>query len=115
MPVTLSVVGSERKVTLDLPEPQANVLHEVVSWQLAKRRRGTASTKTRGTVSGTTAKMYPQKGTGAPATAATRPPSLSGAGSPSVRYLVIIAIPCPRRSASSVWPWRWRIVPIVAS
>ena len=80
MPVTLSVIGSERKVTLDLPEPQANVLHEVVSWQLAKRRRGTASTKTRGTVSGTTAKMYPQKGTGRARHGSYKAPIFVGGG-----------------------------------
>ena len=63
-PVTLDVIGSGRKVTLELPEPKETVLHEVVQWQRAKRRRGTASTKTRGTMSGSTAKIYPQKGTG---------------------------------------------------
>ena len=46
MAVTVDVVGSERKVTLDLPEPKASVLHEVVAWQLSKRRAGTAATKT---------------------------------------------------------------------
>lgn len=64
MPVTLDVIGSGRKLTLDLPEPKESVLHEVVTWQLAKRRRGTASTKTRSRVVGSTAKIYPQKGTG---------------------------------------------------
>ena len=51
-------------MTLELPEPKETVLHEVVQWQRAKRRQGTASTKTRGTMSGSTAKIYPQKGTG---------------------------------------------------
>ena len=64
MPVTLDVIGSGRKLTLDLPEPKESVLHEVVNWQLAKRRRGTAATKTRSRVVGSTAKIYPQKGTG---------------------------------------------------
>ncbi len=64
MPVTIDVVGSGRKLTLDLPEPKESVLHEVVQWQLSKRRRGTAATKTRGMMSGTTAKAYSQKGTG---------------------------------------------------
>lgn len=64
MSVTVDVVGSGRKVTLDLPEPKESVLHEVVMWQLAKRRRGTAATKTRGMITGSTAKIYPQKGTG---------------------------------------------------
>lgn len=41
-----------------------DVLSRVVGWQLAKRRAGTASTKTRGEVTATGAKMYRQKGTG---------------------------------------------------
>jgi large subunit ribosomal protein L4 len=64
MPVTIDVIGSGRKLTLDLPEPKESVLHEVVAWQLSKRRRGTAATKTRGMKTGSTAKIYPQKGTG---------------------------------------------------
>jgi large subunit ribosomal protein L4 len=64
MPVTLDVVGSGRKLTLDLPEPKESVLHEVVAWQLSKRRHGTAATKTRGMKTGSTAKIYAQKGTG---------------------------------------------------
>lgn len=64
MAVTIDVIGSDRKVTLDLPEPKESVLHEVVAWQLAKRRRGTAATKTRSMMSGSTAKIWPQKGTG---------------------------------------------------
>lgn len=80
MAVTLDVIGSERKVTLDLPEPKESVLHEVVSWQLSKRRRGTAATKTRGTVSGTTAKMYPQKGTGRARHGSYKAPIFVGGG-----------------------------------
>ena len=64
MAVTIDVIGSGRKVVLDLPEPKEAVLHEVVAWQLSKRRRGTAATKTRAEVTGSTAKIYPQKGTG---------------------------------------------------
>ncbi len=41
-----------------------DILHQVVVWQLAKRRQGTHSTKTRGEVKATTKKMYKQKGTG---------------------------------------------------
>lgn len=80
MPVTLDIIGSERKVTLDLPEPKETVLHEVVSWQLSKRRRGTASTKTRGSVSGTTAKSRPQKGTGAARHGSYKAPIFVGGG-----------------------------------
>jgi large subunit ribosomal protein L4 len=80
MPVTLEVIGSGRKVTLDLPEPKEAVLHEVVTWQLAKRRRGTAATKTRGQVRGTTRKMYPQKGTGRARHGSAKAPIFVGGG-----------------------------------
>lgn len=40
------------------------LLYEIVKMQLANRRLGTAKAKNRGEVSGTTAKMYRQKGTG---------------------------------------------------
>lgn len=80
MAVTLDVIGSARKVTLDLPEPKASVLHEVVTWQLSKRRRGTASTKTRSEVVGSTAKIYPQKGTGRARHGSRKAPIFVGGG-----------------------------------
>lgn len=43
---------------------RADIMHEVVRWQLAKRRQGTHSTRTRGEIRATTKKMYKQKGTG---------------------------------------------------
>ncbi|WP_102127872.1 50S ribosomal protein L4 [Deinococcus planocerae] len=62
----INVIGQNggRLIELDLPEVNPHVLHEVVNWQLAGRRRGTASTKTRAEVSRTGKKMYSQKGTG---------------------------------------------------
>ena len=62
----INVIGKNggRNIDLDLPEVNPHVLHEVVTWQLAGRRRGTASTKTRAQVSKTGHKMYSQKGTG---------------------------------------------------
>ena len=45
-------------------EPRADILQRMVRYQLAKRRAGTHKTKTRGEVSGSTAKIYKQKGTG---------------------------------------------------
>lgn len=62
----INVIGQNggRQISLDLPEANAHLLHEVVTWQLASRRRGTASTKTRAQVSATGKKMYSQKGTG---------------------------------------------------
>lgn len=56
-----------KATTRELPLPEEvnpHVLYEVVRWQLASRRRGTASTKTRGEVSYSTRKMFPQKGLG---------------------------------------------------
>ena len=43
---------------------RSDILHQVVRWQLAKRRQGTHKAKTRGEVNKTTRKMYKQKGTG---------------------------------------------------
>ena len=61
----INVVGNNaRTIELELPKANPNLLHEVVTWQLAKRRAGTASTKTRTQVSATSKKMYSQKGTG---------------------------------------------------
>lgn len=80
MAVTLDVIGGGRQVTLQLPEPKEAVLHEVVSWQLSKRRRGTAATKTRGMVSGTTRKSRPQKGTGGARHGSYKAPIFVGGG-----------------------------------
>ena len=80
MAYTLNVLGSSRTVTVELPEPKESVLFEVVNWQLSKRRRGTASVKTRGTVSGTTAKMYAQKGTGRARHGSYKAPIFIGGG-----------------------------------
>jgi large subunit ribosomal protein L4 len=41
-----------------------DILARVVNWQLAKRRAGTHKVKTRGEVSGSTRKLFRQKGTG---------------------------------------------------
>lgn len=62
----INVIGKNggRTIDLDLPEVNTGVLHDVVTWQLASRRRGTASTKTRAEVARTGKKMYSQKGTG---------------------------------------------------
>ena len=51
----INVIGKNggRTIDLELPEVNSGVLHDVVTWQLASRRRGTASTKTRAQVSAT--------------------------------------------------------------
>ncbi|MFC3860551.1 50S ribosomal protein L4 [Deinococcus antarcticus] len=62
----IDVIGKNggRQIDVELPEVNKGVLHDVVTWQLANRRRGTASTKTRAEVARTGKKMYSQKGTG---------------------------------------------------
>ncbi len=45
-------------------EPNQAVVHQAVVTQLANRRQGTADTLTRGEVTGSTRKMWRQKGTG---------------------------------------------------
>ena len=44
--------------------PREDIVSRVIRWQLAKRRLGNHSVKTRSQVKMTTAKMYKQKGTG---------------------------------------------------
>jgi len=57
-----------------------SVLHEVVRMQLASRRRGTAKTKGRSEVSGSTRKLYRQKGTGNARSGGVKSPLRRGGG-----------------------------------
>ena len=57
-----------------------HLLWEVVVAQRAARRRGTASTKGRSDVKGSTAKMYRQNGTGRARHGASRAPIFVGGG-----------------------------------
>jgi large subunit ribosomal protein L4 len=66
-----SVFGLERNDAL---------VHEVVKAELAARRQGTASTKTRGLVAGGRAKPWRQKGTGRARAGTTRAPHWTGGG-----------------------------------
>src|SRR5437588_12185787 len=56
------------------------LVHESVRAELAARRRGTASTKTRGEVRGGGAKPWRQKGTGRARAGSSRPPPRAGGG-----------------------------------
>src|SRR5438105_7357487 len=74
----------ERNGEVDLPDvifnekPNIPVMHQAYLRQLANARQGTASTKTRGDVSGGGAKPYRQKGTGRARHGSTREPSMKG-------------------------------------
>ncbi len=61
-------------------QPNVPVLHQVVTAQLAHRRAGTQSTKTRAEVSGGGKKPFKQKGTGNARQGSTRAPHFSGGG-----------------------------------
>jgi len=62
-------------------EVKSCVLHEVVTMQLANRRAGTASVKTRSDVQGSTRKLFKQKGTGRARRGDIKSPLLRGGGS----------------------------------
>lgn len=72
--------------TVELPaalfdvEPNIALMHQVVTAQLAAKRQGTHSTKTRGEVSGGGKKPYRQKGTGRARQGSTRAPQFTGGG-----------------------------------
>ena len=76
----------ERNGEVELPKaifaetPNTPVMHQAYVRQLANARQGTASTKTRATVSGGGAKPYRQKGTGRARHGSTREPSMKGGG-----------------------------------
>jgi len=72
------------KYDFDLSELASNIskqlLHDVVVMYEANRRQGTAKTKSRAEVEGTTAKMYRQKGTGRARAGSVRSPVRKGGG-----------------------------------
>jgi large subunit ribosomal protein L4 len=62
-------------------EVHEHLLWEVVKWQLAKRRAGTASTKRIGEVRGSAKKVWKQKGTGQARQGSRQAPHFVGGGS----------------------------------
>ena len=61
-------------------QPNVPVMHQVVTAQLAAKRRGTQSTKTRAEVAGGGAKPWKQKGTGRARQGSIRAPHWRGGG-----------------------------------
>jgi large subunit ribosomal protein L4 len=80
-----SQIGADNG-SVDLPdavfgiEPNVPVMHQVVTAQLAARRAGTQSTKTRAEVRGGGAKPWKQKGTGRARQGSIRSPQWVGGG-----------------------------------
>ena len=61
-------------------EVKEHLFYEVVKAQLASRRSGTKATKERSAVSGSSKKLYKQKGTGRARQGSTRAPQFAGGG-----------------------------------
>ncbi len=85
---TVEVVNHKKEKVgeIELPEGifnvpvKAGLLHEVVRWQMARWRAGTACTKTRGEVRGGGRKPWRQKGTGRARQGSIRAPHWVGGG-----------------------------------
>ena len=84
--VTMKTSAGEDSDSVDLPdeifgiEPNVGVMHQVVTAQLAAKRKGTHSTKTRAEVRGGGAKPWRQKGTGRARQGSIRSPQWRGGG-----------------------------------
>ena len=84
--ITLKTVAGKDAGKLELADdtfgiqPNVPVMHQVVTAQLAARRAGTQSTKTRAEVSGGGKKPFKQKGTGNARQGSIRAPHYSGGG-----------------------------------
>src|ERR1700721_4866358 len=83
-PVLRTAGSASKKVKLDDAafgaSFAARLVHQSVGAEQAARRRGTASTKTRGKVSGGGAKPWPQKGPGRARAGSSRSPIWTGGG-----------------------------------
>src|SRR3954464_1857511 len=100
------VLGGTSTATLDEAVFGARfngpLVHESVRAELAARRQGTASTKTRGLVRGGGAKPYRQKGTGRARQGSIRSPQFAGGGTvfgPSPRHYTFKVNRKERRAA----------------
>ena len=86
MKLDVTTVTGGKAGTVDVPddlfgvEPNVAVMHQVVTAQLAHRRAGTHSTKTRAEVAGGGAKPWRQKGTGRARQGSIRAPQWRGGG-----------------------------------
>src|SRR3954454_24400795 len=96
--------GAAVKLDADVFEVGFNgpLVHEVVVAELAARRQGTHATRTRGMVSGGSAKPWRQKGTGRARAGTSRSPLWTGGGTvfgPSPRHYIVKVNRKARRAA----------------
>jgi len=76
-----AVVGQHELAAELLQEPvNVGLLHQVVTAELASHRQGTAAAKTKHEVSGSTRKMWRQKGTGRARVGSSKVPQFTGGG-----------------------------------
>ena len=82
--VTTLDAGDAGTITLDDAvfglDPRRDILHRVVTWQLAKRQQGTHKTKERGEIRGSTRKIVRQKGSGGARHGNRKAPQFVGGG-----------------------------------
>jgi large subunit ribosomal protein L4 len=84
----LSILNNQNKASGELElddsvfgiEPREDILARVVTWQLDRRQAGTHQVKERGDVSGSTRKIYRQKGTGSARHGARKGAQFRGGG-----------------------------------
>jgi large subunit ribosomal protein L4 len=100
------ILGSTKKLKLDADvfgaEFNGPLVHEVVTAELAARRRGTHSTRNRALVRGGSAKPWRQKGTGRARQGSIRAPQFAGGGTvfgPSPRSYTVKVNRNARRAA----------------
>lgn len=71
---------AELKPSIFKVEVKEHLIHQLVKWQLAKRRAGTQKVKSRSEVTGTTKKPFRQKGTGNARQGSLKGPHQRGGG-----------------------------------
>jgi large subunit ribosomal protein L4 len=70
MQLEITTLDGKAAGSVELPdaifglEPRTDLIHRCITWQLAKRQRGTHKVKNRAEINRTGKKMYRQKGTG---------------------------------------------------
>lgn len=76
-----TVVGQHELAARLVEEPvNIGLLHQVVTAELARRRQGTSAAKSRAEVSGSTRKLWRQKGTGRARVGSGKVPQFTGGG-----------------------------------